>query len=137
MHESMPLHELTFRCFPILLIVCGCFLTGTCLAKTISAEFLQANSKEAAKWERYSARGEEFSVELPDEPTSIDVFRPRDLLEKPKPSGRMYGAYNDGVVYLVLSFDNLNGKEPLDVFIKEVDRYPINGRASKLEKDLM
>ena len=75
---------------------------------------------------------------LPEQPTKTTIFRPRkNLLEEPKPPGRMYGAYGDGVVYLILSFDNANRKEPLKVFVDELSYYPLRGVAEKLENEVM
>ena len=49
----------------------------------------------------------------------------------------MYGAYGNGVVYLILSFDNPAGAEGLDTFVKEIDDYPINARPQTLERALL
>jgi TonB family protein len=84
--------------------------------------------------------GEELSFELPQEPSAITIYRPvknaADPTEKQK-IGRMYGAYGAGVVYLILSFDNLGGAEDLGVFVKEMSQYPINGRPQTFERDLL
>ena len=122
------MHRLTLLLFLLLAAI------GVAAAQTASP------SESPTHWQSYVIKGEELSFELPQGPTAIAIFRPvkepRDPSKKPK-TGRMYGAYGNGVVYLILSFDNPAGAEGLDTFLKEIDDYPINGRPQTLERDLL
>lgn len=94
------------------------------------------NAQTPAKWQRYSATGDEFSVELPHQPTTIKVSRPTHMFEKAKPRGNMYSLYDDGIVYAILSFPNPNRKEPLETFINELKYYPISGTDARFDRQI-
>lgn len=89
-----------------------------------------------ANWQRYSATGDEFSVELPHLPTTIKVSRPQRMFEREKPRGNLYGTYDDGIVYAILSFPNRNRKERLDTFINELKYYPLNGNGATFDREI-
>jgi TonB family protein len=81
-------------------------------------------AQESSKWQRYIATNEEFSALLPEEPSVSAISRPISPLEKPK-HGRMYAAYDDGTGYVILSLDNPDRKEALEVFINEFPQYRV------------
>jgi TonB family protein len=116
------------------------YIALSCLFLLVSLSSSSAHTfrshQQASSWDRFWSKGEEFSALLPAPPTKIAISRPLDEHEKAKPPGRMYGAYGDGIVYLILSFDNPNGREALEVFIDEVHHYPTNARANIFEKDV-
>jgi TonB family protein len=70
-----------------------------------------------ANWVRYIYPGEEFSVELPAAPFVWETMRPvrSSIFETEKM--RVFGAYADGVVYLVASFHKPRSSESLDYFL--------------------
>src|SRR2546423_9334754 len=76
----------------------------------------QQSATPAAKWERYTYPGEEFSVELPGTPFFVEKVRAvrgaRGLMEKT----RVYELYGDGVAVLITSFDNPRRNESLENF---------------------
>ena len=86
-------------------------------------------------WERYSPGGEEFSALLPARPLRFSVSRPPKMFEERK-GGRLYSAYADGTVYIVLSLDNPKRKESLEVFIDEFQEYPIFRPNAAFERDV-
>lgn len=94
------------------------------------------NAQPPSKWQRYSAAIDEFSVELPHQPTTISVSRPTRMFEKAKPDGNMYSLYDDGIVYAILSFPNPNRKEPLETFINELKYYPISGKDARFDRQI-
>jgi len=100
----------------LLLLIISIFIN-----QTQTFAFLPTHSQAEIKWERYSSGGEEFSVLLPDLPSIATVYRPNDTPEKPK-RGRMYSTYADGLVFLILSFNNPNRAESLELFLDEVHK---------------
>lgn len=107
----------------LLLVLAGLFFTSS----SINAQ---------APWQRYAVSEDEFSIELPYPPTTIKVARPRRMNEKAKPAGNMYSAYDDGIVYFILTFPNSNRKEPLEIFISELKHYPVNGKNAVFDKQI-
>jgi TonB family protein len=99
--------------------------------KNVSADKAVAD----ATWERYSPGGEEFSALLPGHPLKSSVSRPRKMFEERK-RGRLYSAYADGTVYIVLSLDNPKRKESLEVFIREFEEYPLSHNEAAFERDV-
>lgn len=80
------------------------------------AGLVSAAQGAADNWERYTFRGEEFSVELPGAPfvweTGRSIYRSNTESDRM----RVFGVYAEGAVYLVASFDNPRPSEPLDYF---------------------
>jgi len=96
--------------------------------------------QDSSKWDRYLGKDEEFSVLLPEVPSLAFKSRPN------KPSdarhvGRIYGAYSDGIVYLVISENNAQHAEKLDIFISEFEETLPYTRTKKstltFERELM
>src|SRR5712692_6119369 len=74
--------------------------------------------QDTSNWARYVSKGEEFSVLLPETPSIAILSRPN----KPNADrylGRIYGAYGNGIVYLVISQNNPKHAEKLDTFVTE------------------
>jgi TonB family protein len=70
-----------------------------------------------SKWARYSPDGEEFSALLPELPSKAGIWTSNK--RNARKGGRMYGAYGDGVVYVIVSENNPRRKEKLETFIEE------------------
>lgn len=116
-----------------LLTLIACLLVIATPPSSASPLPLIQNS-DASKWQRYSSDGEELAFLLPEQPVITSVSRPQSFFRKTKP-GRMYAAYADGTVYVVMSFDNRNSKDGLDVFIKEFSEYPAFHSDMTFERD--
>ena len=79
----------------------------------------QAASQSQAAWETYTYPGEEFSVMLPEMPALDDDGRNvKGSLDKYE-EGRNYGAYGNGVVYLIRAYDKPHEGEDLNFFAYE------------------
>jgi TonB family protein len=74
--------------------------------------------QQESKWVRCLGNGEEFSVLLPELPSLAVKSRPNKAIDG-RYEGRIYGAYDDGIVYLVISENNPKHAEKLDNFIRE------------------
>jgi TonB family protein len=107
-----------------------------CLPLVISITFSAVCfAQQSSQWQRYAGNGEEFSALLPEYPTISDITRPEKNHEKPE-HGRMYAAYSDGTVYVILSLDNPNRKEALEIFIKEFKEYPVSHGEFNFEREI-
>lgn len=114
-----------------LTFVAGLFaLSAPCGAAQLP--FIQ---NDAPKWQRYIPDGEELAFLLPEQPVVTSVSRPESYFRRLKP-GRMYAAYADGTVYVVLSLDNRDYKDNLDVFVKEFSEYPTFHNNMTFERDV-
>ncbi len=112
------------------------FVTGLfALSAPCSALQLPLIQNDASKWQQYSSAGEEFAFLLPEQPVVPSVSRPESYSRRLKP-GRMYAAYADGAVYVVLSFDNRSSKDGLNTFIKEFPGYPMFHNNMEFERDV-
>jgi TonB family protein len=107
-----------------------------CLLLVLSISLsIICSAQESSEWQRYAGNDEEFSALLPDEPSVSEVFRPVKDNKKPK-SGRMYASYSDGVVYAMISLDNPNQKDALDVFISEYPQYRVFHSSFNFEREV-
>ncbi len=76
-----------------------------------------------ANWQRYTVKGEEFSADLPVIPAM--TTRTLHLLRLNKDrQERVIGAYADGVVYTIHTFENPRHRQSLDELITEFNRGP-------------
>jgi TonB family protein len=106
-----------------------------------SIAFVLSNSpvlaQDTANWDKYNPQNEDFSVLLPEPPLSIWFSRPR-LKDRPSEFGRMYSAYNNGSVFIILSLDNPKGQDSLEAFIDEYrkNEYPVVGGNETLDKEV-
>lgn len=73
----------------------------------------------AAEWARYTYPREEFSAMFPSAPFVWEIkwALPGSIYQTE--TGRVFGAYSDGVVYTVNSYDNPRPSEKLDYFARE------------------
>lgn len=72
------------------------------------------------KWERYTGKGESFTVSLPERPTAVMTYRPArfiDFRSSESYRGTLYSTYSEGVAYLIYSFPRRS--EPLKQIINE------------------
>jgi TonB family protein len=83
-------------------------------------------TNDDGKWERYTGKGEAFTVLLPEPPTTAISYRPARIIiasEAERYRGTLYSAYSDGVVYLIYSFPRRS--ESIEQIIEEFgNRYP-------------
>lgn len=107
----------------------ACIFMVTCwlVFFTSRACFVSAKAQAEPQWALYNGKDDEFSVLLPERPAAHVKLRPKLASDSPPSNtdyelGRMYGAYADGVVYVIMSFDRKD-KEKLDDFIKEFQKY--------------
>ena len=97
------------------------------LLTSLFAVPIPTKAQAEAQWARYAGKGDEFSVLFPEPPAAYSKLRPELASEQRPPigtdyeRGRIYGAYADGIVYVIMSFDR--GKEKLDDFVKEFQKY--------------
>jgi hypothetical protein len=87
-----------------------------------------------AAWETYTFDGEEFSVALPEMPAFDHLSRlikgERDKYEKV----RLYGAYGNGIVYLMRAYDHPRRNEDLDFFARyHMQSQMYSGQSFELE----
>lgn len=107
-----------------------------CLLLSLSISLCAVcSAQDSSQWQRYAGNDEEFSALLPDVPSVSEIFRPVKGEDKPQ-SGRMYASYSDGVIYLMVSLDNPDKKDALDVFISEFPKYPVFNSGFKFEREV-
>ena len=111
-------------------------LCWTIAAAADASSFDDVRSQKAARWERYTSQGEEFTVLLPRQPWVVSIARPPKLLSNP-PDGLLYAAYDNGIGYVMLSFDNSERQEELDAFIEEFRKYGIFYGEMTFERDII
>jgi TonB family protein len=80
------------------------------------------------EWQRYTVKGEGFSVLFPEMPAMTTAMGGRQVVD-PERRERVLGAYSNGVVYAIYSFGNRNFSESLESFINEMatSRLPPGG----------
>src|SRR6266516_2622128 len=106
----------------------GFVMISSVLLVSRFAGITPAKAQAEVQWARYAGKGEEFSILLPERPAAHSKLRPKLASEQGPSSdteyerGRIYGAYADGMVYVIMSFDR-KGKEKLNDFVKEFQKY--------------
>ena len=93
------------------------FLTLACLLALVVTE-AAAQPVSAARWKRYTVKGEDFSVIFPTLPAMATDSEPVTRLGKSR-QRRMLGAYADGLVFTVFCIENTEPRESLDDFIEQ------------------
>lgn len=90
------------------------------LAQTAQAQDRPDSSSTAdlSDWKRYTVKDEEFSVLLPVMPAMTTFKTHIHRLNKDRRQ-RILGAYADGVVYVIHTFENPKRRQSLDVVITE------------------
>ena len=90
-------------------------LSALAQTRNVSASMVQSGTV----WETYTVSGEEFSVQLPVLPALSTSDKFVDKLNKYRRE-RIVGAYADGVVYVVDTYQNLTRQQGLDDLIPEL-----------------
>lgn len=122
----------TYLAVTLLLVLLGplsgiVFATAT--SKSFSNAHWQNSSSTATQWASYTGKDEEFTVLLPERPSGHSKLRPKLASEQRPPSGtdyelgRIYGAFADGIVYVIMSFNMKGTGEKLEDFVKEYGKY--------------
>jgi TonB family protein len=83
-------------------------------------------------WQRYTVRGEEFSIILPALPAMTTEKRTRNLFLRDERTQRQLGAYADGVVYMIFSDDH----DPRGGLNNASKRIMSNKRGPALEEEV-
>lgn len=94
-------------------------------------EHIAISSPALADWKTYTVAGEEFSVSLPGLPAMTTQTIRNLKLEKERQQ-RVIGAYADGVVYAIYTFENPNRRQSLDDLIADVYRDSANKTSRNL-----
>jgi TonB family protein len=89
---------------------------------------------QGAMWQRYSSAGEEFSALFPARPSLHIQYRPKKS-NWPQQE-RIYGAYADGIVYVIISLENKRQKESLENFANEFEKYQTGGNEMTFEREV-
>ena len=79
-----------------------------------------AAQASAAKWERYTFPGDEFSVELPGMPFVFRTIRCISDGCRDSDKVRVFGHYADGVVFMIAAFDEPRARESFEDFAGHV-----------------
>jgi TonB family protein len=74
--------------------------------------------QEQSRWDMYVPRGEEFSILLPQAPSLAFKWR-FDKKTDDRYKQRIYGAYGDGIAYVIISENKPRRAKKLDTFISE------------------
>lgn len=87
------------------------------MAQTESASpVVHTRQAELKTWKTYKIKGENVSASFPTHPAMTTSGRYRQV-ERQSLTDRMVGAYADGVVYGVYTYDNPEPRDSFDVFI--------------------
>jgi TonB family protein len=116
------------------IVVGSTTIQGTAAAKQPTDVALPAQQGEV-NWHAYTADDEEFSVSLPELP-AVSTYSPFLMRLGRKRKERLMGAYADGVVYAVYSFENPKPRQSLDDFIVERRRVNSLGKEFSFQRDL-
>ncbi|HKY42510.1 MAG TPA: energy transducer TonB [Pyrinomonadaceae bacterium] len=89
--------------------------------------------EQAASWQRYTVKGEEFSIEFPTHP-AMTTYKRSGWGYRRDQWRRHLGAYADGVVYTVFGLDDGDPRQALKASIEEI--VSSSGSVRSTEKDL-
>lgn len=81
------------------------------------------------QWETYTYPGEEFAVLLPEMPTVHQMWRSIKNNDRENERARVFGAYGDGIVYLIYSYDKPRHDETIEYFASYFRTYGLNRSA--------
>ena len=106
----------------ILLGLCVLFTLITAHSKTdcvlVGSNAPGDSVRQVDAWKRYVVNGEEFSVLLPELPAMTTGSSFVNRLNKSRRE-RILGAYNNGMVFSIYTFDNPQPRQSLEEFIAE------------------
>ncbi len=88
---------------------------GTALAQTPSPA--PTKQAELSSWQRYAVKDEGISALFPTEPAATTDYR--NLKRNKKLRDRMVGAYADGVVYSIYTYETAEPRQSLEDFSNE------------------
>jgi TonB family protein len=114
--QEKDMQHLTSRLTIVLLSV----LSGLFVPAFSARAQENLSTQDGGKWERYTGRGEAFTVLLPAPPKASVANRPvRFILgrEAERYRGTLYSSYSDGVAYLIYSFPRHS--ESIKQFVNE------------------
>jgi TonB family protein len=94
------------------------------------------SSQQEFNWERYISKEDQFSALWPEMPITHSLYRRSKMLEDDK-KGRMYAAYGDGTVYVILALDKRKETENLNTFIDEFKFYSILHKEISFDRDII
>jgi|KBSSwiStaDraftv2_1062776.scaffolds.fasta_scaffold424265_2 TonB family protein len=93
------------------------FCTLALLAGNVPAQS-RGTPAPRSKWQTYTASGEEFSIALPTLPAMNTVDKFIETLQASRRE-RQFGAYADGVAYVIYTYENPKPQQSLEAFIEE------------------
>jgi TonB family protein len=111
------MQRLTFR---LTIALLSGLLSLSASVFSAAAQEKPSGNDDGGRWERYTGKGEAFTVLLPVAPSATVTYRPTRFMfatEAERYRGTLYSAYSDGVVYLIYSFPRRS--EPLKQFVTE------------------
>lgn len=76
-------------------------------------------AEQAASWQRYTVKGEEFSIKFPTHP-AMTTYKKSGWNYQRNRRERHLGAYADGVVYIVFSLEDGEPHQALKASIEEI-----------------
>lgn len=84
-----------------------------------------------SQWQRYTVKNEQFSVALPERPTVDKTFVFTEFKDERLETS--LARFYDGVLYVIVVFENRSPKQSLDSFIKDRARsgHPYNTKSAK------
>jgi len=111
--------RLRIRITSLILVIAALTICLTTSPKVLGGNAALKNSE--TQWKTYTVEGEEFSVKLPAPPTMSTY---QEFLERTQANRttRILGAYYDGVVYGIYTFDNPEPRQSLQAFIDEFEK---------------
>src|SRR6185503_19720224 len=109
------------------------FLVCTLLLVAVDAPAQSVGmAPPVSAWQRYTVRGEEFSIILPTLPAMTTYKQSKNLFLRDERTQRHLGVYADGVVYTIYSDD----KDPREGLNNASKRIMSQGRAPASEQSV-
>jgi TonB family protein len=98
-------------------------LFATYLSLLAGVTYAQENNPDSPSWQRYTVKGEEFSIELPTHP-AMTTHKEHRWGNRKDRTERELGAYADGVVYAIYSVDEADMRQALQASIQGITSNP-------------
>ena len=93
-------------------------VTATMAQTQTASPDVQTRQAELNTWQTYKIQGEKVSASFPTHPAMTTSGRYREV-QRQTLTDRMVGAYADGVVYGVYTYDNPEPRDSFDAFIAD------------------